>query len=236
MIRKRVALLLLLHFLNKHVNAQSGSVYAGLTVGASIPLGNYASSDISNANSGFANTGALYNLVFAHPINNKNFGVTAMLHRQVNPVDVQDILGVVLNRIPRSDIRVESTPWVIGSLLVGGYGSLPISKNITLDTRAMIGYISAASPEINIEIENGMGQYWAKQSSVVSPSFAFLIGTSFRFDVAKNIFLLTNLDYLQSSVEFSNIEVKSYFGDRASVTNIQNVQTINFSVGIGLKI
>lgn len=216
--------------------AQDKKGYIGFSIGPSIPMGDLASKDFDNDAAGFAKTGAIFDISFAYKLGNGNFGITALLRGQSNSTDAQSLADEFANQVAGVNWTVESDGWGIGGLMFGGFGSLPISEKSSFDTRAMIGFLSATSPEITVTGSGPGGTAWIKQGNAGTISFAYLIGAGFKFDIGKNLYLLTNLDYLGSNPEFRNVETTTSDGTREKSTWSQSMGTINFSAGIALKL
>ncbi len=218
------------------INAQDNNGYIGITIGPSIPIGDFASKDLANTNAGLANTGVSYDISFAHKLGGSNFGITALLRSQANPLDVQSVANGFASRFFGTTWVVESKPWTLGALLIGGFGSFPITQKVTFDPRAMFGFASVASPDMTFDITGARGTGWIKQSSVISTSFAFLLGAGFKFEIGKKLFLITQIDYAYSNPEFNNVETVSDEGVRIRNTISQSIQNINIGIGIAVKI
>lgn len=217
-------------------HAQDKKGYIGISLGPSFPLGDLASKDPYNSASGWATTGAIFDISFAYKIGEGNFGVTALLRGQANPTDAQKQADLLSNQSPDIIWTVDSDGWGIGGLMIGGFGSFPISEKTSFDPRIMIGFLNAISPEITISGWRAGESAWIKQVSADAMSFAYLVGAGFKFDIGNKFYLLTNLDYLGSNPEFSNVELKASDGSRTTGTWKQSMGTLNLSVGIALKI
>ncbi|MFN5335325.1 MAG: hypothetical protein ACK5BV_09075, partial [Bacteroidota bacterium] len=150
--------------------------YIAISVGPSFPTGDFASKDMDNESAGFAKTGAIFDLSFAYKIG-KNFGVTALLRGQSNKVDAQAIADEVSKQLT-SDITgtVRTSSWGVGGFLVGGYGSFPVAKQLSFDSRLMAGFISATSPDMTINLSGTGGSGWVKQNTASGTAFAYLLG------------------------------------------------------------
>lgn len=216
--------------------AQDQKGYIGISFGPSIPMGDLSSKNVDNDAAGWANTGAMFDFSFAWKLGEGNFGITALLRGQVNPTDAQGLADEIASQAPGVNWTVESDGWGIGGLMFGGFGSFPISEKTSFDTRAMIGFLSASSPDITITGTVPGAKVWIKQGSKSASSFAYLIGAGFKFDIGSKFYLLTNLDYLGSNPEFSNVETIASDGSRETDTWSQSMGTLNFSVGIALKL
>ncbi|MDR9399750.1 hypothetical protein [Salibacter sp.] len=133
-------------------------------------------------------------------------------------------------------MKPHDTLWRIGAFMFGGYGSFPVSDNISFDTRAMIGFASASSPKLDVTGSANGNTVWIEQESADASAFAYLVGAGFQFGVGDNISLLTNLDYLGTGPEFSEVETKTSDGNTSTSTWEQSIGTINLSVGIAYKL
>jgi len=199
-------------------------------------LGDLASKDADRDEAGWANTGAILDISFAYKLGSGNFGITALLRGQANPTDAQSLADELANQTSGVRWTVESASWGIGGFMFGGFGSFPISDRTSFDARAMLGYLSATSPEITITGSGSGGTAWAKQSRTATSSFAYLFGAGFKFELGKKLYLLTNIDYLGSNPEFRNVELTTSLGTREKNTWNQSMGTLNLSIGVAVKI
>jgi len=216
--------------------AQEKKGYIGISLGPSIPMGNLSSKDADNDAAGWANTGAIFDISFAYKLGGGNFGLTALLRGQANSTDAQALADEFANQYPGINWTVESGGWGIGGLMFGGFGSFPLSDKSSFDTRAMIGFLSASSPELTVTGTGPGGTAWIKQGSTAASSFAYLLGAGFKFDVGRKLYLLTNIDYLGSNPEFRNVETTTSLGTRERSSWSQSMGTLNLSIGLALKI
>jgi hypothetical protein len=233
--KKIVFAVLIITAMSLNGNAQGKKGYIGISSGPSFPIGDLSSKDSDNASAGWANTGGIFDISFAYKLGNGNFGITALLRGQVNPFDAQAYANELANQLSGVVWSVDSKAWGIGGLMAGGFGSFPVSKKVNFDARAMIGFLTAVSPEITITAIGAGGAAWARQNSATSTSFAYLIGAGFSFDLGNNLQLLSNLDYLGSKPEFRNVETISSDGSRFTDTWSQSMGAINLSVGVGFR-
>jgi len=218
-----------------NANAQQSNGYLGIAIGPSIPLGDLASNNLDNDAAGLANTGSTLDITFAYKLGGRNFGIRAMLRCQGNPMDAQALADALAYRNPGVLFTVESKAWSIGGILFGGYGAFPISQTSFFTTRAMIGFLSATSPEITITGTGPTGAAWIKRSSKDATAFSYLLGVGFKFDLATKLCLLANLDYLGSEPEFVNVTTTNSLGDLQKNTWSQVMGILNFTFGVALK-
>jgi hypothetical protein len=210
--------------------------YIGISIGPSFPLGDFASTDWDKEDAGGATPGAVFDITFAYKLGGGNFGITAILRGQANPMDVQSMADEIALEEPGISWTVESDGWGVGGLMFGGFGSFAVSEKISFDPRVMIGFVNASSPEITITGSTPIGSIWAKQSSTDASSFAYLLGAGFRFSLGERMALLTNLDYMASNPEFQNVDLTSSIGAREEITWSQEISAINLGLGIALKL
>ena len=210
--------------------------YIALSAGPSFPTGDFGSKDVNNESAGLANTGAIIDLTFAQKFG-KTFGLTLMLRGQVNGVDTDPLLKELIVEAPDVSWSPESENWTIGGIFGGLYGSFPMDASgiVTFDSRAMIGYLNATSPQITIN-GNYLGtNFWVGTESSYADAFAYLLGAGVRFNLGTHLCLLTNLDYLGATPEFLQVATVTITGDYSTNSYQQKFGTVNVGVGIGWR-
>lgn len=209
--------------------------YIAISVGPSIPIGDFASKNGNNSSAGWATSGAIFDISFAYKLGQK-FGLSGLLRGQTNSIDNSALASEFVKQNGGS-WTVSSKAWTLGGFMFGAYGSLPISDKVSFDTRAMIGFLNATSPEINTTLNGTGGAAWLKQSSVSAISFSYLIGGGFKFNVNDKICLLANIDYFGAKPEFIDVEITSSAGGAPQKSTFsQGFGAINFGFGIGLRL
>ena len=210
--------------------------YFAVSLGPSFPTGDFGSKDVNNESAGLATTGGIFDLTFAQKFG-KNLGMTIMLRGQVNGVDSDPLVNELYNQSPQASWSASTETWGIGGFMGGLYGSFPMGENgkVCFDTRAMVGYINAKSPEINI-YGNYLGNaFWVRTESADAGAFAYLLGAGFRFNLGRHLCILTNLDYLGSKPEFVDVVTTSSIGTYETNTYQQKYGTVNVGVGLGYR-
>ncbi len=209
--------------------------YIGLSLGFSTPTGDFVSKNIDNDAAGFANSGVNFNLSFAYKLKG-NFGITAMLHSQAHSIDAQAFVDDVAKENPGTVWSLESGSWSISGLMVGGYGSFPISEKVSFDTRLMMGFLTAKAPTFRLSTPILGTEFWVEQDAGSASSFAYLLGAGFKFDLGNKVSLLTNLDYIGSNPEFNDVKITDSLGGKDTNSFKQSMGSVNLSVGIALRI
>ena len=220
-----------------HVCWAQDKGYVAISIGPSIPIEDFASKNSSNVAAGYANSGAIFDVSFHYKLG-KYFGVSALLRGQANTTDAQAIANDLAREINNVTWTVESNPWSIGGILIGGSASVPIGINdkISFESRAMFGFLNATSPEINITGRTNSQSEWAKQQSKMATAFSYLLGAGFKFNFAKRLCFLTNIDFLSAKPEFKDVLITNSNGDFISNTFSQKFGTINIGFGLGLRL
>ena len=207
--------------------------FVTVNFGSSIPLGDFAGTDINNNSSGFAQTGYLFDATLGLKFS-KYFGTTILIRSQVNQFDEETFAEHATKEIGYK-ATVNSTAWYIGNYMIGTYGSFPISKNFTLEPRMMVGFLTATSPEMTLKATAGSIPFWVTKNSSSSGSLSYLFGIGYKVNAGKHICISFNLDYLGTSTQFNNVETTDSFGGIDFTSWNQNIETFSLSAGIGFR-
>ena len=216
--------------------AQNDNGYIGISFGPSIPMSDLASKSADNSAAGYANSGAIFDISFNYKLGDGDFGIVALLRGQANAIDAQELANSAASLYPGILWTVESDPWSIGGFLFGGYATFPISNKASFDAKAMLGFLSATSPELHITASNQASSVWVISNEATASSFAYCISSGFKFELGDKMYLLSNIDYLASNPEFLNRETLASDGSITTDTWSQDMKTLNFSIGIAYKL
>ncbi len=151
---------------------EGGGGFIGLSLCASLPVGDFA--DV-------AETGVQLNLVNFGYLFSDNIGVSATWFGAANSMGVKRL-----------------DPWSYGGLMVGPMLSFPISQEVDWVLRPMIGLSVATLPVVvfdNTGTAIGRGPEDAF-------SFALKVGTVFKVNVSRKVSLLLSADYFSVNPEF----------------------------------
>ncbi|HLK30524.1 MAG TPA: hypothetical protein VKT28_18225 [Puia sp.] len=219
-------------FLNCYSQDVKDKGYVSLSIGPSIPLGNFASTSLSDDKAGFAAFGGNLNLSYAKLLG-KNFGIATELTGQINPLNIKAMeksfaqhqfdafltLGTITGGgqaqppsnpqyVSYQDWHFNKKSWFSGSFLVGGYGQFPLnhSGNISLTTKAMIGIMYLSSPQLSGQGYTDSSTIKITQSGATAFGFAYSFGAGLKYDFNKKISFLLNLEYLgTATINFKNV-------------------------------
>lgn len=169
---KRCLIILLLVVLSANLFAQSNERkgFIGITLGPSMPIGDFGNQSLSNFNAGFAKTGLNISLINFGYRFGTNFGIAGTWFGAANPVNINNVTAT----------------WSYGSLMVGPMLTFPINKKLDFDLKGMIGYVSA-----KMDLDN------FGETSLTGVGFDF--GTALRYNFSERWCLLFNADYFSSN-------------------------------------
>jgi hypothetical protein len=209
--------------------------YIALTIGASSPMGAFSSKNTNDDSSGLALTGAVVDLSMGYKLS-KTLGVAFMIQKQANQLDGQVFIDNIKQNNPTFSGTVATTSWIANSILVGGYGSFPIAKKISLESRALVGMAYASSPELSINLTDTNGNNaWFQKSSSNGSSFAYVVGVGLKYDLWKKFCLLAHVDYHNTKPTFKDT-ITTNSGPLNSNSYSVTFQTINYGLGIGYRL
>ncbi len=210
--------------------------YMSINLGPSIPIRDFGNTDISNKSAGLAKTGFIVEGTISFKIG-KYAGISALFRGQKNWLDNVAIEDKIERQYRSGDITIESTSWSMGGFMIGPYASFPISRNVSFDTRGAVGFLYARAPQIK-STYYGYGSGWTKQSEADSKAtFSYMFGLGFKFNLSAKTCLLTNIDYLGSKPEFTDVKVTSSTSTVPQKTSFsQSYSTINLMLGFGIRL
>lgn len=209
--------------------------YIAVSLGPSFPSGDFGSKDLDNEAAGLANTGAIFDITYAQKFG-KSLGMTILLRGQANSVDPDPLIDELYAQVPGVPWSASTGNWGMGGFMAGLYGSFPMGgEKVTFDTRAMIGYISATSPEITISGFADTQYFWVTTESATGEAFGFLIGAGVNFHIGQRLGLLLNFDFLGAKPEFLDVGTYTSLGTLTYDTYQQQFSTLNIGAGIAYR-
>lgn len=240
---KKTTILLCFCLLSFSVFSQENSASIGkqsylvVSVGSSIPLLDFKSTDGNNAYAGFAKSGTKYDILWGKDLKNPQWGITGLFRLQTNPVDNGALASFAKTAYPTFDYTITPEDWKLYTLMGGAYYRIPITKKMTIMPKAMVGVAYIYSPEINVVAINNAGNIatsFTESSSSVTPSFLFSIGL--KSNLYKRIVLVSNFDILGAFPTFNDVNTTYGNGSAVIRTKSPSFLTFNYGLGIGYKL
>lgn len=212
------------------------------------PIGDYGSTNINNQNAGFAKPGV--NLEASYSTNfTKHIGFAAMFRSVTNQFNSKSLENSANQIDPYYSYSITAKPWKLKTAMAGIYSSFAFtkSKKATVYAKALFGASFATCNEIDYTITpkqhaayvaNG-GFILFQSPASTSNALAYLFGVGFKYNISWLLSILVQVDYSSTSPQFqaSSTASNAYY----TVNDPQNpftqkMQTLNFNIGLGIKI
>ncbi|KQC00661.1 outer membrane beta-barrel protein [Pedobacter sp. Hv1] len=233
---KKILLFSLISFVYFNVNAQTVSQKSsiGITVGPSFPVGDFASKDLSNSQSGLAKVGGFLGIDYSYRFS-KYFGAIVSAQGRIHGVDEKALSTYAVPDGSGASLSIATGTWKMGAIMAGIFQVVPLTKDekLNLEIRALGGYQSTSSPKVDVKISiPGMGSFQDTQESESAGSFAYVVGAGLKYSLSPSLALKLSGDYNGAQPKFT---VTTYPAD-APVTQQVKQSIGTFNVGIGLAI
>jgi len=207
------------------------------SIGPSLPIGDYSSTDIMNSSAGLAKAGEIVSFSF-YSKRKKQFGFTAAIQAQRNPLNTKELENDFSQaQFGQSFVFASngSTPppppsytkypnwkfdkhaWFTASLLVGCYAEF-VSHNPSLSfiTKLMIGGVYASSPKVNGSSITDTATARYQQNSRSGFGFTYLLSGGIKCHLSKKLSLFGDLEYAATNdIKFKDLKT-SFFSTHGS--------------------
>lgn len=232
---KKIAIVFaLLSFLLQGLWAQSSKKqYMGLSIGPSIPLSDFAKTDLNDSTSGFAKTGVAFNFAYAYRISH-NFGLQFVVNYSGNKLDNITYENELMKANPDYNVRVESNQnWSSGGLFGGPYLRFPIG-DFSVDVRGLIGYYGSYAPQATIyatkkETPNDKSTYYRETSR--SYGFGYLLGAGMKYRLS-DYYITLFADYVGSDLNFDRSVGLDWNDEPYTSSFNQKINYLSISIGL----
>ncbi len=209
--------------------------YIGLAIGPSIPLNDFASTNIADSTSGWAKTGVMIEFTYAYRLTH-NFGLMAILSYSGNKFNTSSYKNALQEQHPDTAFSVISqSNWSGGGILIGPYLRFPLSSTLSWDVRGLFGLYGSTSPEVTInpstdDGQTDLGNYIRQRASAYS--YAFMVGTGFKYELSK-YYILLFADYTTSTLSFNNGSGWDFDDQPYKTTFKQDITYVSVTIGLG---
>ena len=210
--------------------------YLAISMGSSIPLADFKSTDGANPYAGFAKSGKKYDVLWGKDLKSPHLGISGLFRLHTNSIDESALSSFAKSVYPNYNFTISTKDWQLYTLMGGAYYRIPVSKKMTIMPKAMLGLAYVYLPEINVVAENNLASIatsFTASSYTVTPSYLFSIGLGSA--IFKRIVLVSNFDILGAFTTFN--DVKTTYGNGTSITRTKSPSflTFNYGIGIGYK-
>ena len=205
--------------------------------GISSPLGDFGKGDYADEKSGFAKTGYNFNVTGTYFMH-KGFGIGALVgFSQFGFKGSQDLADGY-----KEDSGTDSTTlYTKGhtrtfSVLAGPYYSIEAGKKVSVDLRALGGYVNTHLAGFQVFYEDGLDNSMSQKESSAG-AFGFQLGAAIKYKVTNRIAVKINADYFSSTpkinIFYENFVVNS---GRKLIEYNESISGINATVGIAFSL
>jgi hypothetical protein len=190
------------------------------SIEASLPVGNFSSTDPSNNLSGYAVPGVSANFSFNHKLN-KQLGLTAILYGQRNGINTKTLADQLdktyffpqfINALDPPIFQpggqeiyynwnIEKKYWYLESVMLGVTEELPFKKNnkFSLVAKALIGAAYAQSPTLNGKSISDTSYSVFYQSGASAFGFSYILSTGMNYKLSDKLYLKLDAYYFGTS-------------------------------------
>lgn len=202
--RKLIILLVITIAAPHTLLAQSISERSSLSIsiGASIPVGDFSITDANNTFSGYAKIGETVKLSFGYKLTNI-IGLEAMVYGQRNALNTgasqKELDKTYFFQDARnySNWEVVKKNWMIGSLLAGVTGDYTIDQRnkISIKAKALAGLALIKSPDLKAESNSGNAYAAFRGEYGSAKGMSVLLGAGLNFKLNHRFNLFLNSEY-----------------------------------------
>lgn len=222
--------------------AQKNELMLGLSIGGSVPMGDFAKNEISLSDEGyivtngqFAKTGLAFDFSASYRLG-YYFGFAGRILGGTNKIDLSGYNDLIDQQLGNSDndLIVSSKGWGNGGVYLGAYLIIPVNQ-LYIDARIMAGYLSLFSPQYNYLLyEDGELTQEYVQEKYSAGSFSYDMGLGLKYKFADNKFLLLNGDYVAAHIKKDAIKTVNPITQDPVTTNMDiQYQNLTFTIGLG---
>jgi len=236
-------LTLFIIFLTLGAFAQEYNNFMSISMGGAISRGDFASTDASNPEAGYAESSFSLSFDGAYFfVPNLGIGGSiSFLNNAVNQTSLrEDIISDIEEKYPDFKIPDDSVSFSVGAwnhvnFLVGPHVTAPLGR-VSIDLRVLggISWVFPPPAELYVATEElDYRIYWDQRQSVV---LAYDLGGGIRFDSGNNYIIRLGIDYIYKKATFQITDQISTPDDPDNTETREHTQplgTIQAMVGIG---
>lgn len=241
----RTLLFTCLIILSQIASSQTSDGFMGIMMGASIPLGDFASTDYDNEQAGYAATSFNLTMDGAYLVNSYlGFGgAVSFSNNSLNTGAVKTNLErYVKENYPDAELPEDLTlisynlgVWNHVNLMVGPFLTIPANR-IHFDFRALGGLAFVFPPESEMYFMTEDDEFRTYRDNKGKVSFGYMLGGGIRYTSRKNAIIRLMADYSSTK---TTIEITDYHfdidlpEDNRKTEHTQPMHTVHVGLGIG---
>jgi hypothetical protein len=214
-------------------NIEKGHI--SYSIGTSMPLGKFGSTDYFEKGAGYAMPGIAIELNLTRKIHGGPYSWCISSRSLVNYANQMALINDMNYANPGNGYDVQWGTYSMGALMAGVKYDLKPNDKVTLVPRAMVGVVVATLPEMLLR-SSWNSSYWYKESRSSASSFSSLLGLGMDVKIFRHMRLLANIDMQRAFPLFVGRETLSSSGYRELQTVAQRMHTMNFTVGLAAEL
>jgi len=235
--------------LNYHGGGSSDSKFTiGLSVGAALPMGDYAKKDTTGLaqssdttktgrTAGWANTGFHFDVTASYMFTD-NIGAQVMIGGNLNSFDAATYMTAYGIKSPATYTQ---NSWYIGQYLVGPVFSF--GQQLKVNIRVLVGLVTSGGPvATETNGQSGGAAFSETVTSNAGSGFGYNFGAGIKYNFSEKLGLLVNVDYLGSSILYTGYKTSTTFGSLSGDGNHPTIKTamamgaVNATVGLAINL
>lgn len=225
----------IIFLLNFYCQAYSQDVSKGflaVEAGVNIPVGNFASKDISNDKSGFARTRSLVSGSIGYPFTKSKFGWLFSMTGIRSGFDGNWLVDKYAASVPK--VIVDTRPWKSVLLMPGIFYQLPLNDEVSVFyLKGMVGLSSATSYGYMVR-GNDFSKIQLHEKNDVGLGYA--LGLDFQTEVWEGINFHSSCKYISANHNFKKVKISNSSTGESLTSFKQQFQSIAASVGVSFTI
>lgn len=207
--------------------------YLGLSYGTSYSIGNFADTDITNPDAGFAKNGRKIDVFGGFFLDNRTT-LTGGFRYQSFETEVEDIIEMFNDENPGAAFTGSTEDWQTYSFLVGLAYKVNIGKRFNFFPRVGAGPMWATNPGITVNAPNATITNNFDRSSDTGAGLGYEVGIGFQTNLGKRFSLLPTFTFSSGVVTINdvitvtdNVIVRSDYQPR--------IQSFNLGLSLGYR-
>ena len=209
--------------------------HVSYSLGTSIPMGKFGSTDYFERGAGYAMTGIAIEISLTRKIHGGPYSWCISSRSNVNLANEMALINDMNYADPGYGYDVQWGTYSLGSLMAGAKMNIKAIEKITIVPRVMFGLAVCNYPEMLVR-SSWNSSFWHKELSATATTFSSLIGLGLDAKIGRNIKLLANLDFQQAFPLFVDVEQLYSNGTRDFTTVSQRMNTLSLTVGLAAEL
>ncbi len=205
------------------------------SIGTSLPLGKFGSTDYFEKGAGYAMPGFALELNLTRKIHGGPYSWCISSRSSINFANEMALINDMNYDNPGNGYDVQWGTYSMSGLFGGAKYDFKPHEKISIVPRFMMGMVVATLPEMLLR-SSWNSSFWYKESSSSASTFSTLLGLGMDVKISRHMKFLGNVDIQRAFPLFIYRETLSSSGNRNLETLSQQMHTLNFTVGLAVEL